>query len=201
MALPSSGIITLQDIQAEFGGASAPSELQNYYRGGGLVPDVSQNAGVPTSGVIGLQDFYGATNAVYQAIGGSGFTNNDGGSGAKIVQYTLRYDSNGLVRETRENGGSASTVSLGDWSSLQPAETGFGWSVRVRHTAGLNDYASGSGLNVWLALTSDRSWLFSATLSEFDTNTGFFVVEISDDGGSTVFDSAAFSVVLQHAGP
>jgi hypothetical protein len=200
MAVKSSGTIGfVADIVAEFGG-SAPYALTDYYRGGGLVPNVPVNSGVPASGTIALTDFYGAVDAVYQAIGNN-VVNTDGGGGSRTIQYQLFYDSDGLVRQTREIGGSFSTNSLGDWSSLQPAETGFGWSVRVRHTAGLNDYASGSGLNVWLALTSDRSWLFSATLSEFDTNTGFFVVEISDDGGSTVFDSAAFAITLTNEGP
>jgi hypothetical protein len=67
MALPSSGIITLQDIQAEFGGPTSPISLQNYYRGGGLVPDSPANAGIPTSGVIGLQDFYGAQASLLEA--------------------------------------------------------------------------------------------------------------------------------------
>ena len=38
MALPSSGVLTLNDIQTEFGGTN-PIDLSDYYRGGGLVPD------------------------------------------------------------------------------------------------------------------------------------------------------------------
>jgi len=59
MALPPSGTITVSAVAAEFGG-SAPHSLSEYYRGGGLVPDTTTNAGVPTSGVISLSDFYGA---------------------------------------------------------------------------------------------------------------------------------------------
>tara|TARA_R100000951_G_scaffold77906_1_gene65749 strand:- start:701 stop:1543 length:843 start_codon:yes stop_codon:yes gene_type:complete len=61
MALPSSGVLTLDDIQTEFGGTN-PIDLSDYYRGGGLVPDTATNAGIPTSGVISVTDFYGAVN-------------------------------------------------------------------------------------------------------------------------------------------
>lgn len=61
MALPSSGNIGLLDIKTEFGGAGS---LVSYYRGGDYVPDTPANAGVPTSGSIGLTDFYGASASV-----------------------------------------------------------------------------------------------------------------------------------------
>lgn len=60
MALPSSGTISLQAIAAEFGG-SAPHAISEYYRGGGLVPNTSVNAGIPTSGQIAFSNFYGGS--------------------------------------------------------------------------------------------------------------------------------------------
>lgn len=63
MALPSSGVLTLADIQTEFGGTN-PIDLSDYYRGGGLVPDSAGNAGIPTSGVISVTDFYGSANSI-----------------------------------------------------------------------------------------------------------------------------------------
>jgi hypothetical protein len=63
MALPSSGVLTLNDIQTEFGGTN-PIDLSEYYRGGGLVPDTAGNAGIPTSGVISVTDFYGSANSI-----------------------------------------------------------------------------------------------------------------------------------------
>jgi hypothetical protein len=53
----SSGAISLGDLQTFFGGTS-PASLSEYYRGGGLVPDIPENSGIPTSGVITLADFY-----------------------------------------------------------------------------------------------------------------------------------------------
>lgn len=57
MALQSSGAISLANIQTEFGGSN-PISLSEYYRGGSYVTD--NNTGVPTSGAIQLDDFYGA---------------------------------------------------------------------------------------------------------------------------------------------
>ena len=59
MALPSSGTLSINDIVGEFGG-SAPHALSEYYRGGSLVQDITQNSSVPTSGTIKITDFYGA---------------------------------------------------------------------------------------------------------------------------------------------
>jgi hypothetical protein len=57
MALQSSGVISLSDIQDEFGGTN-PISLSEYYRNGSYVTE--NNTGVPTSGAIQLDDFYGA---------------------------------------------------------------------------------------------------------------------------------------------
>lgn len=51
MALQTSGQITLQDIATEFGG-TAPHGLTEYY---------AAAAGIPASGQISIQDFYGAS--------------------------------------------------------------------------------------------------------------------------------------------
>ena len=59
MALQSSGAISLNDIQTEFGGTN-PISISEYYRGGSFVTD--NNTGVPTSGAIDMGDFYGSTN-------------------------------------------------------------------------------------------------------------------------------------------
>lgn len=81
MAIKTSGPLSITDIVAEFGG-DPPHSLNEYYRGGGLVPESPVNANVPTSGAISIEDFYGSTNVlavVYEIIGGGG----GGGSGAE----------------------------------------------------------------------------------------------------------------------
>lgn len=79
MALQTSGTITLNDLRNEFGGDRS---LDDYYRGGGNVPNISQNNNVPTSGEIRLSHFYGATDGIplrIDVIGGGG----GGGGGAE----------------------------------------------------------------------------------------------------------------------
>jgi len=59
MPLPSSGPISLSDIQAEFGGTN-PISLSEYYKGGAYVLTTDYAPNVPTSGTISLSNFYGA---------------------------------------------------------------------------------------------------------------------------------------------
>lgn len=67
MPLPSSGVISLNDIQTEFGGTN-PIGLDEYYRGGSNVPNITANNSIPTSGAIALSNFYGARVASYVSI-------------------------------------------------------------------------------------------------------------------------------------
>ena len=60
MTLPSSGALSLNSIQGEFGGSN-PIGLNEYYRGGSLVPNHSNTSSIPTSGLIDVQDFYGTS--------------------------------------------------------------------------------------------------------------------------------------------
>ena len=57
-ALQSSGAITLAQIQSEFGGSN-PISMSEYYRGGSFVPSHSGTTGIPSSGQIGMNMFYG----------------------------------------------------------------------------------------------------------------------------------------------
>lgn len=61
MALPSSGTLSISDIATEFND-TAPNSMSEFYRGGGKVPDSAGNSAVPTSGEIGIGDFYNAAN-------------------------------------------------------------------------------------------------------------------------------------------
>lgn len=63
MALPTSGPLTLADIQTEFGGSN-PISLSEYYAGGAYVPagTTGTYGAVPSSGTISIQNFYGTSN-------------------------------------------------------------------------------------------------------------------------------------------
>lgn len=62
MALQTSGAISLNDIQGEFG-SSNPISINEYYRGGANVPNTSVNNSIPTSGTIAFSNFYGGASA------------------------------------------------------------------------------------------------------------------------------------------
>jgi hypothetical protein len=66
MALPSSGPLTLSQIQTEFGGSN-PISLSEYYAGGSYVPAGTSGTygAVPSSGAISIRNFYGTTAVVY----------------------------------------------------------------------------------------------------------------------------------------
>lgn len=74
MALPTSGPLSLANIQTEFGGAN-PISLSEYYAGGSLVPagTTGTNGAVPSSGTISIANFYGtsALPPVWTPAGGS----------------------------------------------------------------------------------------------------------------------------------
>lgn len=60
MVLPTSGPLSLSQIQTEFGGAN-PIGMNEYYRGGAYVP--SSQTSIPASGTISLSNFYGTSGA------------------------------------------------------------------------------------------------------------------------------------------
>lgn len=61
MTIVSSGAISINSLVSEYGG-SAPHSMNEYYRGGSLVANHTNNSNIPTSGTIDLADFYGANN-------------------------------------------------------------------------------------------------------------------------------------------
>lgn len=75
MAVPSSGPLSLTDIQAEFGGA-APLSLQMYYKGGAYVLETDFAPNVPRSGAISISDFYGARKTSLTTISTSNLGDN-----------------------------------------------------------------------------------------------------------------------------
>ena len=108
MALPSSGVLTLADIQTEFGGTN-PIGLSEYYRGGGLVPDTAGNAGIPTSGVISVTDFYGAANTIALNLA----THGTGVNGSSISIGTARGTRMVHLAGFTTNAGFPASVSIG----------------------------------------------------------------------------------------
>ena len=61
MTIVASGTISINSLVGEYGG-SAPHAMNEYYKGGSLVSNHSNNANVPTSSTISLSNFYGQSN-------------------------------------------------------------------------------------------------------------------------------------------
>jgi hypothetical protein len=92
MAVPSSGPISLTDIQAEFGGPGSPISLGSYYKNGLYVTSTSDAPNVPTSGPIALSDFYGARKLslyTFTYTGNSTFVLPSSFAGSLIVNAML----------------------------------------------------------------------------------------------------------------
>lgn len=91
MALPSTGPLSIANIQTEFGGSN-PASLSEYYRNGPYT--TANNTNVPTSGTISMSGFRGAVRALtveYQLIGAGGA----GGHGNHDSYATTRAPSGG----------------------------------------------------------------------------------------------------------
>jgi hypothetical protein len=96
MALPTSGPLSLTDIQTEFGGTN-PISLNEYYAGGGLVPSgtTGTNGAVPSSGAISINSFYGTANFRYFLLGFSEsvpFNTGTSVSGGEISGQAIKDD-------------------------------------------------------------------------------------------------------------
>jgi hypothetical protein len=112
MPLPTSGPLSLTDIQTEFGGTN-PISLNEYYAGGGLVPSgtTGTNGAVPSSGAISINSFYGTSNVRYFS---NAFSQRIG-STYRGVASAVELDVNGNVwtygQYAFESGGVADSLS------------------------------------------------------------------------------------------
>lgn len=137
MALPSSGAISLSQLQTEFGGAN-PISMSEYYRGGSYT--TSNNTNVPTSGAISLNNFYSAKKQFIFSPTISGY----------ITNYNVRSEaiaagwdgSTPLIATITNNGviGSNST-------SLYAFDTDSGYPVGSTIALINNSYITGRGGN------------------------------------------------------
>lgn len=97
----SSGTISMGDIIEFFHfapvvgdfGPQPAEDLASYYRGGDYVPDVAGNSGIPTSGTISLDDFYGSETRWYVTAPSAFYRNVNTLSGPSsfTLQFTI-YD-------------------------------------------------------------------------------------------------------------
>lgn len=173
MPLPSSGPLTLADIQAEFGGTN-PISLSEYYAGGANVPagTTGTYGAVPSSGAISIRNFYGTSKATFR-LDTNTYTDLTFDPGTAGV--TLAINSNGTLTATGTNAG---TLDSYNWITPTTGST----SYYVRATLIGGSFSSGT-TGTWLALTSNRTW--NVTQSGAGTQTANATFEIASDAAGT----------------
>lgn len=142
MALPASGVISLAQIRAEFGGA-APDSLSEYYKGGAYVSASDTAPNVPASGQISLSNFYGAAKNVvgqveYTTPGTYSWTCPAGVTSVCVVAVGAGgFD--GLSGGSGSSAGSGGNLAYGNNIPVTPGNT---YTVKVGAPVGISDYAT-----------------------------------------------------------
>lgn len=151
MTLQTSGQITLNNIQTEFGGSN-PISFSEYYAGGANVPagSTGTNGAIPSSGAISLSNFYGTSvntlttgGDFYSAGGGKGsafhtlftygFTPGSTVYGNYVDYggfYSIAYASIGTFIGKARVGGVLRTVSELKYQVLSSEDSSSGFSER-----------------------------------------------------------------------
>lgn len=180
MTLPSSGSLSLSQIQGEFGGSN-PISLSEYYAGGSYVPAGTSGTygAVPSSGTISIRNFYGTSAAVvnfsdhtvYAADFGSaqaGYQIFGSGAGSGNAYQFVNFGGLTLVEQ---------------W--VTPTSAAGDYEVYVTNTGSA---ISGGTLNSWVALTGNPAWY----LDVYGSGTSlvsYLSMQVRRVGTSTVLDT------------
>lgn len=182
MTLPSSGPLSLADIQGEFGGSN-PISLSEYYAGGGLVPAGTTGTfgPVPTPGnPISIRDFYGTSNVVISIFNDS-VNFSSGGLTSATAGY--RLTDGGQIEHNQQN----SYSNVGQW--ITPTSQASNYEVFATLDFGtLSSGTTGS----WLALSSSQEWLCFAPQGGFEQ--AIITLQIRRIGTTTVLGSAQITI-------
>lgn len=197
MALPSSGAISLSDIQTEFGGSS-PISLNEYYAGGTYVPAGTSGTygAVPSSGAISIQNFYGTSKAVLtiptttQTVSTTAFKswtsayagfNFDGTVAGRYYAYN----------STSTSGGGVYTE-LGIW--VTPASAAAGYEVRATTVTQSGSQTDSGNFGTWNSLNGGGPlwWI----LPQFYDQTVTRTITITVRNASTLATVGSFNVAL-----
>ena len=185
MALQSSGAISLSDIASEFGD-STPNSINEFYRGGSLVPNAAINNSVPTSGAISFDDFYGASDQLWTTtitVGSRdielfgtliavlyGFADDsafDPGTGfgtfGSASDSTVDFYSGAALAGLYTRDGSSNTFEL----DISGTQSNSGWSTMTVGSTSLNrtdaSFSVGNGVSAW-------TWTLSGNANPMGTS-------------------------------
>nr|AKH47272.1 hypothetical protein [uncultured marine virus] len=167
MALPSSGAISLANIQTEFGGSN-PIGLNEYYRDGAYVGAGAPN--VPTSGLIDLQDFYGAQAAIVLDITSNASEQNIL-TLATAAGYTAATDSTPII----VNIASGVTISGSTTHALRTGALNANSDLTINISGSVDGYTGALGGSAGAAGLVGGDALFFETLTG---GTGTYIVNV-----------------------
>lgn len=182
MALPTSGPLTLSDIQTEFGGSN-PAALSEYYAGGAYVPSGTTGTygAVPSSGAIGIQNFYGTTSLVIN------FTDASVSVGPSYFTASAGYAIAGVTSGGKTIG-NVYTMENGVWAQYEQ------WITPTSAAGDYEVYASytgsgplGSAVNTWVACSGNPEWYIQVTGN--DSATSILSLQVRKVGTGTVLDT------------
>jgi hypothetical protein len=179
MPLPSSGPLSLANIQTEFGGSN-PISLSEYYAGGAYVPagTTGTNGAVPSSGTISISNFYGTSAVIVNFSDYGVFA---AGFGYSEAAYAI-FGAGAAIGQVYEalNGGSYMYVE--QWCT--PTSQGGNYEVYASVTAGS---VTGT-VNSWVATTANPAWFVDISGSG---NSAYaqLAFQVRRTGTSTVLDT------------
>lgn len=165
MALPSSGALSLSNIQTEFGGSN-PIGLSEYYAGGAYVPAGTSGTygAVPSSGAISIRNFYG-TSKVTLTIPASTITitGNVSGSvyGTAGAKLAFGYWGDGSYGQLVEG----NNTSLGNWVTPGSAMSNYEFYATITATNGVG-FTQGT-YGTWLS--ADAAGFFGVEATAYNT--------------------------------
>jgi hypothetical protein len=186
MPLPSSGPLSLNDIQTEFGGTN-PISLSEYYAGGANVPAGTTGTfgAVPSSGAISIRNFYGTSKIVYRLDSG---TYSDFAVSPLDAQTTLFVGSDGSLDIGTFNSGV-----LANYNWITPTATASTHFVRLTPTSGT---FSGTTTGIWVALTTSAQWFVNQTGFGLNSATGTLAIS-TNSGGTNIVATATITLRAQ----
>lgn len=189
MALQSSGAISIDDIVAEFGG-SAPDGLTEYYRGGTYVPDTGANSGVPTSGAISLEDFYGASAVTIVAAFDQSIYNAED-STPSLSLASISFNTDGTITVS----GTDASPTSGTWAT---GGTVTGGDYEIRATLSSGSTPTGPSMGTWNALSTIRTWSMAVSGSSSDGCT--LAITLRDTATQTTQDTCTVNITVDSTG-
>lgn len=193
MTLQSSGSISSQDIETEFGGSPRTS-ISEYYRGGLNVPDTTANNSIPTSGTISFSDFYGgsAASTISVSVANTTFTVTSVGTSRSA---TIVFNNNGVVGDSVSSGDTLSATPLLPVPNWLVSGNSSDADLRVTiSSSNPNVGYSGVALNTWSNLGTNRTLQVNSSTPGLQSIG--LLIEIRNASTTSLLDSATWTFNL-----